>query len=221
MDATPGLLLVDDHVAIAQALASAFRSAGFDPVEWLPGDALTVDAALDAVARFHPTVALIDLNLGPDQSGIALVAPLVEAGVRVVAFTARGDELAFAECVEAGASGFLNKAEPFDVITDYITRVARGDDVLPAWRRQELLNLARSSRAAGDARLARFASLTPRERQVLAGLVAGRAAKEIAAELGVAVKTVRAQIEAVRSKLGVSSQLAAVALAREVGWRGN
>ena len=54
---------------------------------------------------------------------------------------------------------------------------------------------------------------------MLAPAVEGRSAKEIAETSGLAVKTIRHQIEAVRSKLHVRSQLAAVALAREVGWR--
>jgi two-component system, NarL family, nitrate/nitrite response regulator NarL len=76
----------------------------------------------------------------------------------------------------------------------------------------------RQHRVAGDERLARFRSLSPRERQVLAALLEGQSAKEIAASSGLAVKTIRHQIEAIRTKLNVRSQLAAVALAREVGW---
>jgi DNA-binding NarL/FixJ family response regulator len=218
-DMAPGLMLVDDHIAIAQALASAFRSSGFDPVEALPREAHDVDGVLAAARRLSPTVALVDLNLGADRSGLSLIGPLVGAGVRVVAFTARDDDLAIAECVEAGASGFLNKSEPFETITEYVQRVAGGETTIAAARRAELLELVRSTRVANDERLARFRDLTPSERQVLAGLLEGRSAKDIAMDRALAVKTIRHQIEAIRTKLHVRSQLAAVALAREVGWR--
>jgi two-component system nitrate/nitrite response regulator NarL len=213
-----GLVLIDDHVAIAQALASALRSHGFEPVEALAPEAHDVEGVLAAVARVRPAVALVDLNLGASRSGLSLIGPLVGAGVRVVALTARDDDLAMAEAVEAGAVGFLSKSEAFESIVDYVRRVAAGDSPIPITRRAALLDLVRQHRVAGDERLARFRSLSKREREVLAGLLDGRSAKEIAASSGLAVKTIRHQIEAVRSKLGVQSQLAAVALAREVGW---
>lgn len=211
-------MLVDDHVAIAQALASAFREHRFSPVEALPADAHTVEGVLAAAARLRPAVALVDLNLGAARSGLSLIGPLVGAGVRVVAFTAREDDMAMAECVEVGASGFLAKSEPFSVIVDYVSRVADGERVIPLTVHAELLERVRAARVAGDERLARFRALSPRERSVLAALLEGQSAKEIAVSSGLAVKTIRHQIEAIRTKLGVRSQLAAVALAREVGW---
>jgi DNA-binding NarL/FixJ family response regulator len=214
-----GLILVDDHVAIAQALASAFRASGFEPVWAVPAEAHDVDGVLDAARRIRPSVALVDLSLGADRSGVPLIGPLVGAGVKVVAFSAREDELAVAECIEAGAAGFLNKGEPFGTITEYVRRVADGAVVVPPTRRAELLDLVRRTRAGRDERLALFRSLSPREADVLAGLIDGRSAKQIAVDHGLAVKTVRHQIEAIRTKLGVHSQLAAVALAREVGWK--
>lgn len=214
-----GLLLVDDHLAIGQALAAAFRDAGFDPVEAIPPAAFTAEGVLEAARGVNPAVALVDLNLGRDVSGLPLIEALAAAGVPVVAFTAREDELACAESVSAGARGFVPKSAPFDEILDCTRRVAAGEQILPAARRAELLELARGHRARGDDRRARFASLTPRERSVLAGLMDGLAPKEIARTEGVSVSTVRSQVEAVRTKLGVHSQLAAVALAQEVGWR--
>jgi DNA-binding NarL/FixJ family response regulator len=214
----PGLMLVDDHVAIAQALASAFRSSGFDPVEALPRDAHDVDGVLAAARHLSPTVALVDLNLGAERSGLSLIGPLVGAGVRVVAFTARDDDLAMAECVEAGPRASSTRASSS-------RRSPSTSGEWPAARRrlQPRDDRSCSSSCAADAsratkRLARFRDLAPRERQVLADLLEGRSATDIAMDRALAVKTVRHQIEAIRSKLHVRSQLAAVALAREVGW---
>jgi two-component system nitrate/nitrite response regulator NarL len=214
-----GLILVDDHIAIAQALASAFRASGFHPVEALPLDAHHVEGVAAAAGRIRPAVALVDLNLGADRSGLPLFEPLLGAGVKVVAFSASEDDLAIAESVEAGAAGFLNKGEPFEAITEYVRRVADGEVMVPPTRRAELLDLARRTRAGRDSRLAMFRSLSPREADVLAGLIEGRSAKQIAFDHGLAVKTVRHQIESIRTKLGVHTQLEAVALAREVAWR--
>ena len=215
---TTSLLLVDDHAAIAQALASVLRAAGFDPVSVVPPEHLDVDGVLAVARRDAPDVALVDLNMGSGRSGLSLIGPLVGAGVRVVAFTAHDDDLSRAYCFEAGAAGFLSKTEPFDTITDYIVRVSRGDVVVSQSERGDLLALARATRAAGDERVYRFQTLSPRERHVLSAMLLGRSAKEIAADQAVAVKTVRSQIESIRSKLDVHTQLAAVALAREIGW---
>ncbi len=73
-------------------------------------------------------------------------------------------------------------------------------------------------RRADDERLAPFRALSPREQAVLAGLLAGDSAETIAHRSYVSLATVRSQIRAVLLKLGVNSQLAAVALAREAGW---
>jgi DNA-binding NarL/FixJ family response regulator len=211
------VLIVDDHAAIAQALASAFILAGFEAAEHVPGEALTIQGVLEVTRRFQPDVALVDLNLGRGRSGLSMIGPLVGAGVPVVAITARDDALAPAEAIEAGALGFLHKAEPFPTVVAYVEQVLQGETVISPSRRYELENLARAHR--GDDRLQRFDRLSEREREVLRSLIEGRNAAEIAAMSHVSVRTVRKQIEAVRSKLAVNSQLAAVALAREVGWR--
>ena len=211
----PALLLIDDHFAIAQALVSAFRDAGLDAVESLRPEELDVEGALRAVGRIEPSVALVDLDLGAAGSGLDFIRPLTDAGVRVVVFTASNASSDLAASVRAGAVGFLNKAEPFDVTTEYVLRIAEGEMLISEERKMELLELALESDAEARERVERFGSLTEREREVLASLVEGMNAKEIARAQGTAVGTVRNQIKAIRSKLGVQSQLAAVALARE------
>ena len=213
------LLLIDDHVVIAQAMVDYLRSAGYDPVEYLPPDSLDVDSVLAVAGPLRPDVALVDLNLGAERSGITLIGPLVGLGARVIAFTASDDPLDKARCVEAGAVAFLHKATAFDVLLATIGRVVAGEELISSSQREELLGRLRASRAAGDQRLARLAALTPREQRVLEGLMAGQAAADIAQLSYVSVKTVRTQIESIRRKLGVKSQLAAVAFAKEMGWR--
>ena len=219
-DGRPGVLIVDDHIMIAQAMAGALRSEGFDPVEHLPADQLTVEGALSAADRSQPAVALVDLNLGGGSSGLSIIAALAARGVRVVAFSANESSLAAAESLEMGAAGFLNKAEPFDVIASSVRRAAAGEALIGESQRAGLLAELRASRVADDERLRLFDQLSPRERDVLRALMAGRSAQEIADQTFVSVRTVRSHIEAIRGKLGVKSQLAAVALARDAGWPG-
>jgi DNA-binding NarL/FixJ family response regulator len=217
---TGSILLVDDHVVIAQALAASLRAVGFGPVDYVRADALDVDGVLSAADALNPDVALVDLHLGEGRSGLPVIGPLVGRGIAVVAFTASEDPLAEAACLESGAAGFLPKSEAFEAVAAYVGRVAAGEDVVGVPRRAELLSALRAHRAATDSRLRLFASLTPREAEVLRALMAGRSAQEIADATFVAVKTVRTHIDSIHRKLGVRSQLAAVALAREVGWPG-
>ncbi len=212
------ILLVDDHVVIVHAMAQALRNAGFSEVSYVGPEELDVAGVLAAADRFRPDVALVDLNLGVGRSGVPIIGPLVGRGIAVVAFSARDDELVIAECLEAGAVGYLNKGEAFDVVIDCVSRVAAGEEVVPPAKREALLARLREHRAASDKRLRAFEELSPREGAVLKALLGGRSPRDIAEEQYVSVKTIRSQIESIYRKLGVRSQLAAVALAREVGW---
>ncbi len=221
MPVPASILIVDDHVVIARAMADSLKSEGYDPVEYVPDDALDVEGVLAIGRRLQPEVALVDLNLGAGRSGIPLVGPLVGLGIKVISFTASDDPLDRARCMEAGASAFLHKAAAFDILLSTIERVVAGDEVISAGERHELLAGLRASRAARDERLARLATLAPREQAVLEGLMAGKTAGEIAEQSYISIKTVRTHIEAILRKLGVRSQLAAVAMAAEMGWRPN
>lgn len=213
------ILLVDDHVVIARAMADSLAAVGYSPVEYVPIDSLDVESVLAIGRGLQPDVALVDLNLGAGRSGVPLIGPLVGLGIKVIAFTASDDPLDLARCLEAGAIAFLHKATAFDVLLSTLQRVVGGDELISATERQELLAVLRASRAAGDERLAKLATLTPREQDVLKALMAGRTAGQIAEQSYVSIKTVRTHIEAIHRKLGVRSQLAAVAFATEMGWR--
>ncbi len=213
------ILLVDDHVVIARAMADSLKGVGYDPVEYVPPDSLDVERVLAIGRRLQPDVALVDLNLGAGRSGLPLVGPLVGLGIRVISFTASDDPLDKARCLEAGATTFLHKAAAFDVLLSTVERVVAGKELISPADRHELLAVLRASRAAGDDRLARLATLTPREQDVLKALMTGKTAGEIAEQSYVSVKTVRTHVEAIHRKLGVRSQLAAVAFASEMGWR--
>lgn len=213
------ILLVDDHVVIARALADSLTAAGYSPVEYVPAESLDVESVLEIGRRLRPDLALVDLNLGGGRSGIPLIGPLAGLGTKVVAFTASDDPLDKARSLEAGAIAFLHKATALDELLSTVERVLSGEELISPNERDELLTVLRTLRAAGDERLARLARLTPREQGVLKALMAGKSAAEIGEESYVSVKTVRTHIEAIHRKLGVRSQLAAVALATEMGWR--
>ncbi len=208
-------LIVDDHGVLADGLAMALSAEGLPAKVHVP---TSPEGVLASVAEEPPHLVLLDLDLGLDRGGVDLVAPLRALGPLVLVLTGSTDRLVHARCIEAGASGVASKAEPFDRLLDAIRRTARGESPMGKLRQQELLDELRRARAARSERLAPFERLTPKEASVLLALADGRSAEAIARASYVSLATVRTQIRGILVKLGVGSQLAAVAMASERGW---
>lgn len=210
------VLIVEDHELLAQSLVFALRADGFDVHE---SKTLQGSGILEAAAELEPDVVLLDLDIGGDLgSSVPLIQPLHEHGACVVMLTGITDRVRLAECVEAGAIGIVSKSEPFDRLVDAVKDAVELGTLLSPGQRDELLAELRRQRRADRERLAAFRHLTPREQDVLGALMDGKSAEQIAREAVVSVATVRSQIRSVLQKLGVHSQLEAVALARRSGW---
>jgi DNA-binding NarL/FixJ family response regulator len=211
--------LIEDHTLLAQSLLLTLRSEGADvEVIEVPRRG-GVAAVVEPCLRHRPHVVLLDLSLGEGAiDGDQLIAPLVRIGTKVVMLTGSTDAARLGGCLELGAIAVIAKAEPLDFLVEQVRRAAHGERVLTAQRRLDLLLEGRKERAEREQRLAPFESLTEREQQVLAELVHGHQVEEISHRMFVSAATVRTHVRAILQKLGVRSQLAAVARAREVGW---
>ena len=214
----PRVLIVEDHALLNEALSLALRLEGFEEILIIDPAEQSDDAVVAAARRFRPEVVLLDLHLGGDRLAIPLIAPLGELGAQVLMLTAEGDHILLARCLEAGADGIFEKSQAFSDLICYVTDAALGRTVLRPAAREALLAELREHRESAVERLSAFDRLTDREAAVLAAIVEGNSADEIAATQFVAVSTVRTHIRAVLDKLGVNSQLAAVALARRADW---
>lgn len=209
------VLLVDDHELLGQILVEALHGEGIEAEACSGPDADAVNAA---VARFAPTIVLLDLDLGQLGHGRDLIPGLIEAGATVVVLTGNRDRIVHAECLAAGAAGVLGKSEPFDRVLGAIGAVARHGTAVSPDDRHALLTELRMKRLEERTRMEPFERLTRREREVLRALANGQRAAEIAERSYVSVETVRSQIRAILVKLNATSQLAAVAMARRAGW---
>lgn len=210
------VLVVEDHELLAQSLGVALAAEGLT-VELAPL-AQGVDV-VELAATLRPQVVLLDLDLGEGrQSGEALVPDLVGLGSAVVVVSGASDPLRLGTCLELGAAGVLSKSRPFDDVLGAVLAASAGEPVMRDSDRQGLLAQMRRRRSEEAQRLEPFERLTRREREVLDRLVEGDSAEVIAKHFVVSEATVRTQIRGVLTKLGVSSQLAAVAEARRVGW---
>lgn len=219
MSSSTRVALVEDHALLAEALLVSLSPEGFEVTSVrLPPRPEGPDALLNSVLRIDPQVVLLDLDLGPAGDGGSLIQPLTRSGCRVVVLTAWADPARWGGCVAAGALTVLNKSTPLQVIVEVIQRVAQGLPVMSRERREHLIGLWRAARSDDDERRSRLERLTPREAHVLGELLHGKRVREVAQEAFVSEATVRTHVKSILAKLGVSSQLAAVALARDAGW---
>jgi two-component system nitrate/nitrite response regulator NarL len=174
---------------------------------------------LASALRMQPRLVLLDLDLGGFGDGVRLIHPLAVAGANVVVVTASSDPFRWGECMRYGARKTMSKTQPLNEILGVVRRIHQGLPVVEAREREELLRGWHEHRKQVQDQRQRLESLTPREREVLARLMEGMPVRDIARLSVVSVATVRTQVKAILSKLGVSSQLAAVGMAHNADWR--
>lgn len=214
------MVLVEDHQLFAEALDVALSVEGYDvhrvPV---PDDGAAPATLVSRVARHRPRVVLLDLDLGGFGDGIRLVEPLTRSGAEVVVVTGDTDQARWGDAIRHGARKVLSKSQPLRDILATVRRIVAGLPVMDRAEREELLAEWDRHRAGSQHVRDRLDQLTVREREVLGHLMRGLAVREIARMSVVSEATVRTQVKSILAKLEVSSQLAAVGLAHEVGWK--
>lgn len=217
LDADRGqILVIDSDLMVAESIVLALRSAlpTFTAFLAVP---VTVEHVRDLMAS-PPQLALLDIDTGDPSTSLACVSVIREAGSGVAVMGGRRDLLLLGECLNAGASAVIDKAAPLSQVVELIVRQLSGDDELKKDARRMLNGLVSRDDEDRRSRLSPFHVLTQREKLVLEELMQGHSADVIAGRSCVSVSTVRSQIKAILQKLGVNSQLAAVALARRAGW---
>ncbi len=213
------VLLVDDHVLLSETLAVALRAEG---VHARLADLRSREDLIASVVADPPDLVLLDLALGPPiGDGSTLVRPFVQAGARVVVLSASRRRTQVGTAVEQGAVGYLDKSAPYHELLAAVLAAAHGRPVMTPDQRQVLLQDLWAAREDEAAAREPFERLTAREQQVLRELGNGKSVGSIAAEWFVSEATVRTQVRGVLMKLGVTSQLEAVALALRAGWLGD
>lgn len=210
----PAIAIVDDHRLVAALLQNMLESAGYTVVDaYRP----TPAAIVEELGRVRPRLTFLDHDLGPAGYGIGLVESAKRHGV-AVALTASDDRLVHAAYLEAGADGAVPKTlGPSEILATVELALAGEAITTDAVRHQLLteLRMARSRRLQGRRP---FESLTQREAEALRALCHGEVAASIAEDWVVSLATVRSHIRSILMKLGVSSQLEAVAMANRAGW---
>ena len=196
------VLLADDHMAIRMGLLTALGDA---PDMEVVADVEDGHEAIEAYRRLRPDVVVLDLRM-PGTGGVETTRALRAefSGCRVLIYSnyARGEEVY--QAVRAGASGIVVKELALESLLEAIRTVHRGEQYIPAQIASRI----------GERMLAQ---LSPREMEVLQLLAKGLSNKEIAAQLGLVVGTVKIHIANIFSKLGVSDRTQALVTAVKRG----
>lgn len=209
------IAIVDDHPLLGSGLAAQLAEIGL-AVE-LP-ELQAAPQIVEWISRRSLACVVLDLGLPTEGGGLALIEPVVATGTPVVVLTGETDPAMLAECIGRGAQLVLEKVDPLVEIVESIRLVCHGAQVKPnQW--SVLRAESERLRQAQDERQAPFKALSRREKQVLAGLMEGHGAAALAERDFVSVQTVRTQIKSLLRKLGVRTQLEAVARAHASDWR--
>jgi DNA-binding NarL/FixJ family response regulator len=204
--------VVDRWELFVAVFHHALEQHGYDVRSVVAGQ-LTTRAAHAAVVRTRPDAVLLGMSLGGADAA-ELVRLLRRDGHRVVALVERLEPRPLGEALAAGAAAATAKSVPFAVLLDALDKTLHDDPVLQSRGREALIREYEADVAPYANRVAR---LSRQERDVLAHLMEGHVAAEIARLRGVSEATIRAQVRSVLAKLEVSSQLAAVAVAWRAG----
>jgi two-component system nitrate/nitrite response regulator NarL len=172
-----------------------------------------------AVLASHPEMVVASLDLHSTHSdGGAVLHALVKTGHRALAVLEGGGPSRHGQALALGAHAVAEKSMPLNEFLAMVRKTMNGEPVVDRLERTRLVALYREQRG-GRAQAARqLESLSPQEREVLAHLMAGRGVREVATLRVVSEHTVRTQVRAVLTKLDVSSQVEAVALAWGNEW---
>lgn len=181
--------LVDDEAAVRRSVGFMLKTSGFDVETFESGEEF-----LKAAGQLEPGCVLLDVRLG-GMDGLAVQQALKDRGIvlPVVIITGHGDVALAVRAMKAGAVDFLEKPFEKAALIASIENAQRRNE-----GREELARLADQARAQLNA-------LTPRERDVLGGLVEGQSNKVIAYDLGISPRTVEIHRANLMSKLGVHS----------------
>ena len=200
-EAPPTVFLVDDDASVLKSLARLLRSAGMNPA--------TYSSPREFLDRRDPHAAgciVLDVAM-PGLDGLQLQEELDRTGphMPIIFLTGHGDVPMSVRAMKRGAIDFLTKP----VNDEELLKAVRSAVEADRDRRE-------SEAEIGDIRR-RLAALTPREREVLCHVVAGKMNKQIAADLGAAEKTIKVHRGRVMQKMQVRSVAELVHRADKVG----
>lgn len=213
-DRRPRVVLLAEQRLVGDAVRAALSSRHLDvmSIDW-PNGRRSTQAVRRSLAAVRPHAGIVFGDLEDPQHRAYARLLVSTVPLRWALVVSHHDDVSWGDLVAAGAT-LLPTSISLEDLAESMTHLMTGTELMSRNSREQIVRDWRVLRDESDRVAARLARLTPREAQVLEQLSLGLAVKEIAARGDVAEATVRTQVKAVLRKLEVSSQLAAVALAR-------
>jgi NarL family two-component system response regulator YdfI len=220
------ILIADDHRIVRDGLRLILESQ--EEFSFL-GEAADGAEAVRLAEELHPDVILMDLRM-PGMDGITAIEKIRRRDTQaaIVILTTYNEDDLMVRGLRAGARGFLLKDTDRETLFRAIRSAARGEallqpEVISRVLARTLEESSVTAETGGDPvpaakEDAGAGGLSDRELEVLASVAVGRRSKEIAVELGITERTVKAHLASIYNKLGVDSRAAAIAIAAQKGW---
>ncbi|WP_329161883.1 response regulator transcription factor [Streptomyces sp. NBC_01717] len=196
------ILLCDDHAVVRAGLLALL---GSEPDIEVVGEAGSGEEAVVLAARLTPDVVLMDLQLGEGIDGVEATRRIAVTGVHVLVLTTYDTDADITRAIEAGATGYLLKAERPEELFAAIRSAAQGRTTLSPPVASRVMARMRSP----------LPTLTDRERDILGQLSQGLGNREIARALFISEATVKTHLGRIYDKLGVDTRAGAVSVAKE------
>lgn len=205
------VFLLDDHEVVRRGLTDLLDA---EPDISVVGDAENVQHALARGPALRPDVAVLDVRL-PDGDGITVCRELRSRmpELACLMLTSFDDEEALLDAIMAGAAGYVLKQIRGSDLVSAVRTVATGRSMLDPETTGRLMRSLRADSSEEPADAPELASLSPRERDILALIGDGLTNREIGKKLYLSEKTVKNHISRLLAKLGVQRRVQAAVLA--------
>jgi DNA-binding NarL/FixJ family response regulator len=208
------LVIIDDHEMVREGLKAMLVT---EPDFQIVGDAADAQQALHIIEQVKPDIALLDVRL-PGMSGIEACQLITKhyPDTAVIILTTFTDEELIAQCIQAGARGFIVKdIERFDLKRS-IRAVARGEAAIDP--KAAVAVLARLRRTPPVEPVSTPEPLSAQQLVILRLVAQGLSSREIATQLYLSENTVKGYVQDILHRLNVKNRTEAVMVAVKQGW---
>lgn len=196
------IILAEDHTMMCDGLRSLIRK---EENMRIVGEAKTGEEAVEYALKLVPHVIILDIGL-PGINGVDVAKMVLKenSNIKIIGFSMHADRSLVGEMLKAGASGYVPKDSAYEELIEAIHRAMEGKIYLSPSITQGLVSGFLGNQPV-DPQDSAFSNLSERQRQVLQKLAEGATTKEIAADLGVSVRTAETHRRNIMERLDIHS----------------